>query len=79
MPEPKRGNRWGEGSDSEPSPHWEGVLLGLVHRAEGPEKVPHLMDGSRGMGGRRWVEGRLGEGLKKKTREVQSEKIFIRR
>jgi len=49
MPEPKRGNRWGKGS--EPSPRWEGVLLGLVHRVEGPEKVPHLMDGSRGMGG----------------------------
>src|SRR5882762_8252733 len=33
MPEPKRGNRWGKGS--EPSPRWEGVLLGLVHRVEG--------------------------------------------
>jgi hypothetical protein len=34
--------------------------------------------GPEGWGGR-WVEGRLGEGLKKKAREARSEKIFIRK
>jgi hypothetical protein len=82
MPEPKRGNRWGESSEKigTLAPLGRGSFWASSIGWRALKRSLALWMGPEGWVGRWWVEGRLGGRIEKESGSeggAESEKIFI--